>query len=182
MARAKATDWPRCQAPRKDGVPCGSAVIKGTDGKPSATCAFHAPQLEAAPAAAEPAVSDEVAPVQNEPSIPVESLRAALRGNLQTEEFAGLVEELLLDSLRASKDVWTSCPHCQKKHPVNLPDVGTRAAAVTRLVEVLEGRAREAANDVEAELDREAQLVLKSIESMTDEELARAFVIAGREA
>jgi len=54
--------------------------------------------------------------------VAIESLRDALRGAVHTEEVAALIESMLLDALRATKDIYTTCPSCKHRHPVPLPD------------------------------------------------------------
>jgi hypothetical protein len=174
---SKRSDWPRCRRPKRDGTPCGSAVITGPDGKPAETCAPHAPKLEEVPAEeiaadAEPTPEPTAAPT----STAVESLRDALRDAVSTEEVAALMQRVLMDALEASKETWATCPHCHKRHPVNLPDLGVRAQAVRSLIESLEGRLREQTDAEQRQLDRKAELLTKQRSEMTDAELARRIV------
>jgi len=173
------TPWPRCIELRKDGSPCSSTVRKiGAAPAEDQLCAHHfskvAVQCEAPkspPKHQEPVLEDVG------PPIAIESLREALKGSLSTERVAELMQGTLVAALEASKVVYHTCS-CGKREPVIIPDLGTRANAVKGLVEILEGRLKETTENAEAVLDRKAQALLHDIRSMSDDELAREFVLS----
>ncbi len=177
MKRERRTDWPRCQHPRKDGTPCNSAtrpVLRepAEDG----FCAPHAPRIEE-PAQPIQDVPPEVESAPSEaPSVAVESLRDALRDAVSTEEVAALMQTVLIDALSSSKETFTTCPSCHKRHPVLLPDLGVRAQAIRGLLESFEGRLKEQTDADERKLDRRAELLQKETRELTTDELARRIV------
>jgi hypothetical protein len=83
--------------------------------------------------------SEELVPEPSDAQ-PIESPAGALREGLMTDETAESVRELILDGLKASRTVFTDCRHCQKRRPVNLPDLGTRITAARALVEEIGGK------------------------------------------
>jgi hypothetical protein len=154
-------DWPLCSWE----AGCRSVARRDpeTDKGPSPDllCAAHAriaAEIAALPEQGEEVHTEELA--IDEPPIPVaiESLRDALRGAVQTTEVAALMESMLLDALRASKMVWHSCPHCKRRSTVQLADLATRVGAITKLLEVLEGRLKDG---VESEWDAERRAIEK---------------------
>ncbi|MHB8470786.1 MAG: hypothetical protein ACYDCH_13690 [Gaiellaceae bacterium] len=98
----------------------------------------------------------------------ITSLRAALREGTATAEVADLMRELLLDALRASRDVFVTCSNCKHRSPVQLPDLATRMKAAESLIENLEGKIGAAKEEPWRELkglhDRE-------MDSLSDDEL-----------
>jgi hypothetical protein len=175
----RGVDWPRCPHPKRDGTPCGSAT-RTENGAPAADgfCSPHAPkalvETRTPPAQdVDHAVEPESMPGS---SVAVESLRDALRDAVSTEEIAGLMQRVLLQALEASKESFTTCPSCHKRHPVTLPDLGVRAQAVRSLIESLEGRMKEQTDADERKLDRQAELLKKQTRELTDDELARLIV------
>ena len=199
------TDWPRCSHPLKDGTPCSRAVAPGEDGKPSAACAHHLKASAAAglpsssspvvveeqpaaatpdPAASSPASEfDTVVAAGNpgperEPQA-ITSLRQALRGDLQTDTVAALISDLLLDALRASRDIYSTCPKCETRHAVNLPDLAARVKAAESLMEQVEGRLAQAAKSDETGLAAILERTL--FESLSDAQLGLYLAAYGEE-
>lgn len=174
----RATPWPRCTAPKKSGEPCGTVVeTDPATGGPAehGFCSHHAAnpvELDDAPSLMEDEA--DVAPVLDDSPATTErigSLRAALREGASTTETAKLIEDLILDALRASKDHYATCVHCRKRTPVSLPDLGTRVKAAETLLNQLEGRL---ADGKAPQGDRIAELmraIEHDITSATDEEL-----------
>lgn len=103
--------------------------------------------------------------------VPVESLRAALRENASTAEVAELMQAMLLDGLRASKTVYSSCRRCGTRSPVALPDMTARIAAMRALVEETSGKLRQVNESADQRLEALRQAADKDLDSMTDEEL-----------
>lgn len=178
------SDWPTCSATLGDGrTPCRTRTAT-RDGE---LCAYHLANPPAPPVAVgdvpepEP-VEEEVVDVDAGPSAGsvdetpavverIDSLRAALRQGLLTAETGELISDMLLDGLRSSKDVFTTCPACKHRHPVTLPDLGVRVNAASRLVEEIEGKLREANRGIPDELEAARKRVRESIESASDADL-----------
>ena len=187
---------PRCSVLLADNSKCRSAVVRDQDGALSEFCAHHL-KVNASPAplllAGEPLSADAeqelVASVSAstaaseatsslEPpgeSTPIASIRAVLRGDLSTASVADSIGELLLEGLRASKDVYTTCPHCSKRHPVSLPDLGTRITAARSLLEELEGKIAAQAKSSE---DRVAEALAGKtrLENLSNDELTLLLI------
>lgn len=169
-------DWPRCGAALKRGV-CESAVIAGPDGEPGDACAFHSRQASLEPDAAvrvdgasgstdaDAAIDEAPATVER-----IASLRAALREGSSTAEVAELIQAMILDGLRASRDVFHTCSKCGKRDPVSLPDLNTRISAARALVEELEGKMQ--AQDPAVAIARAREKERHDMDSLTDDELA----------
>jgi hypothetical protein len=102
----------------------------------------------------------------------VASIRAALRGDLLSVEVAESVGDLILEGLRASKDVYSTCPGCGKRHPVSLPDLATRVSAARSLVEELEGKLAAKATTVEERVEAVAAAAQRDLEALSDDELS----------
>jgi hypothetical protein len=102
----------------------------------------------------------------------VASIRGALRGDLLSVEVAESVGDLILEGLRASKDVYATCPGCGKRHPVSLPDLATRVSAARSLVEELEGKLAATATTVEERVEAIAASVHRDLEALSDDELS----------
>ena len=176
--------WPRCTEDR-----CTSAVreIAGEyrglrqpelDGR----CARHkvadteyvAPTVPAdVPAELESEATVDDSPAASER---IASLRDALREGVVTAEVAELVREQLLEGLRASKSIFTTCPDCKHRHPVVLPDLATRISATQKLIEEVEGKLRDSVATAQQSDERDATLMLKRTSELTNEELALAIV------
>jgi hypothetical protein len=174
---SKRPDWPRCSRPKKDGTPCNSAA-RSVLGEPAedGLCAPHAPRVEHPAQPTQDAPPELESALSDVPSVAVESLRDALRDAVSTEEVAELMQRVLLDALSASKETFMTCPHCHKRSPQSLPDLGVRAQAIRGLLESFEGRLKEQTDADERKLDRRADLLLKERSAMTDAELARTIV------
>jgi hypothetical protein len=184
---------PRCIGQLKDGSDCRSVAIKGP------YCAFHSKQalkqastaspppvqaVEEQPATAAPGPLDTAVvagtscestgePIEDaEPrdSTPIASLRAALRGDLSTSTVADLMGEMLLEALRASKEVFSTCPACNRRHPVSIPDFGTRMKAAESLLEQIEGRLAQQSKSSEERI-HEALNGKTRIEDLSNDEL-----------
>lgn len=178
---SKRAEWPRCSD-------CGNAVrdvqgdypgkrIPEPDGKCSAhrsqDTAYVAPELvHIADASEEPDVTLDETPAVVER---IESLRDAMRGDLLTGEVASLIREQLLDALRAVKQQWTTCPHCQKRHSVPLADLATRINAASKLIEEVDGKLAAQQETAESALDRKATRLVRNRSDMSDEDLARVI-------
>lgn len=121
---------------------------------------------EPAPDEAEPGLTSE-GPTE---SIPIASLRAALRGELSTSAVADLMGEMLLEALRASKEVFSTCPGCNRRHPVAIPDFGTRMKAAESLISEIEGRQAAVAKSSQERV-HEALAGRTRIEDLTNDEL-----------
>lgn len=176
--RDKRTDWPRCPALKRDETPCGSATRPDAFGDPAEDlfCKPHAPAGEQT---AQETLIQAVAPAAPEDEAPaivstaVDSLRSSLRAGLLTEEVADLMQEVLVEALAASRKVSTNCPRCSHRFDVQLPDLNTRVSAVSRLLDQLEGVARQSQESEQDALDREATKLVRDRSSLTDHELAR---------
>ena len=178
----------RCAGSLKDGSPCRSVVVRDESDELSAFCSHHlklsqaspAPVLAMAPDAGEihsEAVSLSGATASENPqaeqereSAPIASIRQALKGDLSTSSVADSIAELLLEGLRASKEVFTTCPSCNKRHPVSLPDLGTRISAARALMEELEGKLAQQAKSAEDRIS-EALAGKVGLSELTNDEL-----------
>lgn len=200
MSKRK-TSWPRCPELLKSGEPCNRAVTT-ENGVPATYCAHHqnfnasephpvsgtldSDSEESAgsssPTDTEPAASALIPPVvdaQAQPeaeetteSTPIASIRAALRGGLLTSETAEAIVDLILEALRATKSVYASCPSCGKRHPVSLPDLGSRVNAASQLLEQLEGRLKQEAVSADERAAAISSKAQDDLGSLTDDELA----------
>lgn len=175
--------WPRCPHPKRDGTVCGSASRPSADNVTIAAedgfCVPHAP-IQAAEIEDVHTVDIVSAEIATD-SPQVASLREGLRGTLSTEAMVELMNSTLFEALQASKDQFTTCPHCSKRHPVSLPDLGVRATAVKNILELLEGRMREERSDEEQRTDREVKLMHADNQSLTNDELAEKILLLERE-
>jgi hypothetical protein len=183
---SKRSDWPRCPHLKRDGAPCGSATRPSDDNvhvpAEDRFCKPHAPKVE--PVELEPTAKTEEEPALDVPAPDaqrVDSLRAALRGSVSTDQMADLMGDTLLKALEATRETWSTCPHCHKRHPVALPDLGTRAQAVRSVIELIEGRAKEEGSRQQDELDREVSSLLRNREQLSDVELGELIVRLERE-
>lgn len=176
--------WPLCAGLTKDGKPCRSVADKLPEGGPGRFCRAHqrqadrdaeyAAMLAAAELEPEAAPEPEPGPSVVEPApepVQVESLRAALRAGASTAEAAGLIGDLILDGLKASKDVYAVCRKCGTKTPVNLPDLNTRVSAASKLIEEIEGKQLAERSSADAVAAAQAKQVLHGVEALSDDEL-----------
>jgi len=111
-----------------------------------------------------------MSPRQKKEPEAVASIRAILKGDLSTSAVADSIGELLIEGLNASKDIFATCPSCGKRHPVQLPDLGTRITAARALIEEAEGKLQAVAKSA----DEKIQDVLAErarIEDLTNDEL-----------
>jgi len=173
------TPWPRCSA---DG--CSNAVreVAGPyrgkrQSEPDGKCSRHkiadteyvAPVPQDVPAALDPEDVLDDSPVTSER---IASLRDALREGVSTAEVAELVREQLLEGLRASKSIFTTCPDCKHRHPVVLPDLATRISATQKLIEEVEGKLQATQADAMDELSQRGREIERAVSEMSNEELA----------
>lgn len=136
---------PRCAGSLKDGSACRTVAEKGEQ-----LCAHHlklvaedagAPELnEEMEEIAEDESSEALAEVAGQRPR-VENVRAQLAAD-SLDEYE-TIREALLDSLKAEKDAYVSCPSCKKRHPVVVPDWNGRINAVTTLLEQGFGKPQE---------------------------------------
>lgn len=184
----KKGEWPCCEEPLKDGTPCDRAVARGDDGGPADLCPRHAKlsTVEAVedsgetPGPERPSPDEDLTdasfqsaapePVVAEPeAVPITSLRAALRGEMSTSVVADLMSSMLLEALQSSREIFSTCPDCKHRHPVSIPDFGTRMKAAESLLEQVEGRLEQRAKDESKDLLAVLERTL--FESLTDAEL-----------
>lgn len=167
--------WPRCEAPLKNGSLCNRTVARGENG-PEGLCSHHLanpPAADVEPIVLADEEEPEVATVDESPQTveKIGSIRAAIREGASTTETAELIQDLILDGLRASKDVYATCTHCKKRTPVALPDLSARVKAASELMNQIEGKL---ADGKAPAGDRVKELMDKmrhDIDQMTDDEL-----------
>jgi hypothetical protein len=177
-------DWPRCSE-------CAN-VVRDVQGdypgkripEPDGRCSAHRledtlyapPEIAQTDDAAEPeaelTLDESPAAVER-----IESLRDAMRGDLLTGEVADLIRLQLLDALRAVKQQWTTCPHCQKRHSVPLADLATRINAASKLIEEVDGKLAAQQETAQSALEREATKLTRSRAAMSDSDLALRIVM-----
>jgi hypothetical protein len=120
-------------------------------------------------------VSDDSKPVA------VASIRDALRTLVSTQEVADLLNETLVEGLKATKPRSVPCPSCGTSVKVELADLGTRVTAATKLLESIEGRLKEAAGDQADQESRKGKDLLRNMAAMSNEDIAQAIVRLERE-
>jgi hypothetical protein len=180
--RERRMGWPRCPQPRKDETPCGSSTRPDALGEPAADglCVPHAPKIEEAsplaPPAPEASPEVEIPPTAVIATIAVESLRDSLRSGLLTEQTAELMQGVLIDALAASRNVSSTCPRCNHRHDLQLPDLNTRVSAVSKLLDQLEGAAKQSQESAQDAVAREATKLLVDLRELSDEDLAERIV------
>jgi hypothetical protein len=132
------SSYPRCQATLKDGSACRTHTAPGSD-----YCAYHTRQLTAEPTLPQPEEvsagqeADTIADSspargQQQRGVPVGDVRAQLARD--TAEEYELLRGALLDALRAEREAFVTCPNCDKRHPVVVPDWTARVKAVETLL------------------------------------------------
>jgi hypothetical protein len=172
----------RCSARLKSGEPCTHvAVTEEGLCRPCAKKAtaanvegpIAAENLEAATVSEVDELSEETEPVR------IDSLRAALREGSSTAEVAALMQSMLLDGLRASKTVFCTCKKCGSRNPVDLPDLGTRVAAVRALVEELDGRVKQVTETADQKLEAARRRAESDLASCSDDELTLLVLASG---
>jgi hypothetical protein len=171
----------QCEARLRSGEQCTSVAPQNPEGlNLCAGCRKRAAkELASRKAAQAAAVAEAEGLVEEaaaaEPAVEAEhiaSLRQALRSGLMTTEVAEHARELLLQALAASRDVYSTCPHCSRRHAVHLPDLATRVGAVRELLNQLEGAM---VQNVKGADEREKEIAAKAqadLDSLTDSELA----------
>jgi hypothetical protein len=107
-----------------------------------------------------------------EEPVRIESLRAALREGSSTVEVASLMQNMLLDGLRANKTIFSTCKKCGSRTPVDLPDLGTRISATRALIEELDGRVKQVSETADQQLDAARRKAEDDLASCSDAELA----------
>jgi hypothetical protein len=200
--RNNKTPAPRCTGTLKDGSHC--RTFAAADG----LCTFHLRQRDESASQHPPAedqvatdAPDELEPVddpiahsdENEASesfVEAESPRQRV-GDVRAQLAADSLVEYetiraaLLDALKAQRDSYVSCPNCNKRHVVTLPDWNSRVNAVKTLLEQGFGRPQEHRTPFlkDRAAIREAfkaytkSIPEKPMEDYTDEELM-ALVVA----
>jgi hypothetical protein len=113
-----------------------------------------------------------------EEPVRIESLRAALREGSSTAEVAALMQNMLLDGLRANKTIFNTCTKCGKRDAVVLPDLATRISATRALVEELDGRVKQVSETADQQLDAARRKAAEDLASCTDADLSLIAIAA----
>jgi hypothetical protein len=177
---------PLCSATLKDGSACQSVAIEG------GLCRPHLKKAAAAEVEAEGPVQTpdigraadsavEEAPAEEAEPVRVESLRAALREGTSTAEVASLMQQMLLDGLRASKDVYATCRKCGTRSPVSLPDISARISSARALVAELDGVLKAETQTVDQRLEVAQRKAEQDLASCTDAELTMIMLAGSSE-
>jgi hypothetical protein len=105
--------------------------------------------------------------------VPVGDVRAQLARD--TAEEYELLRSALLDALRAEREAFVTCPNCQKRHPVVVPDWTARVKAVETLLN--QGFGVKPETEAEHHFDRLMRELSELYDELTEEERT-AFDIA----
>ncbi len=142
----------RCAAHLKDGSACRTHTTLG-----GSYCEYHARLLDNQPEADPGEVSPASTTVSDQPLSqprtahePVGDIRARLARDV-AEEYE-VLRGALLDALKAEREAFATCPHCQHRHPIVVPDWTARVKAVETLLNQGFGREQPRAALTEEEL------------------------------
>lgn len=162
---------PLCTDTRKDGSPCNSYA------REEGRCAYHLNKRaaqEAMQQTATPPPVLESGELEEEAELSrvVDNVRAELARDVG--EHYGEIVAGLFGALKASKVAYTSCPECNKRHPVNVPDWTARVKAFETLLNQGFGRpSDETKKDARESFE---ELGLRSPVEMSDAELKAVLV------
>jgi hypothetical protein len=144
----------------------------------SAYCAYHTRQQSAQPAPplgeasqgggqqTDPIAATAPTRSERKQGIPVGDVRAQLARD--TADEYELLRSALLDALRAEREAFVTCPNCQKRHPVVVPDWTARVKAVETLLNQGFGVKPETA--AEHTFDRRLRELSELYDELTEEE------------